>query len=80
MHEVRAELKQLEKYDHMQIAQKLEENKRLQRNLAQCQEELQATPPPPTPTPGKMSYTLHLPQVRLHRPHPLHLTSGKTLF
>ncbi|KAL2101096.1 hypothetical protein ACEWY4_002857 [Coilia grayii] len=51
MQQVKAELKQLEEFDHMQIAQKLEENKRLQRSLAQCQEELQATPPPPTPPP-----------------------------
>ncbi|XP_063072697.1 olfactomedin-4-like [Engraulis encrasicolus] len=49
---LRKELKQLEKFDHMQIIQKLEENKGLQRSLAQCQEELQATPPPPTPPPG----------------------------
>ncbi|XP_063072670.1 olfactomedin-4-like [Engraulis encrasicolus] len=46
------ELKQLEEFDQMQIIQKLEENKGLQRSLAQCHEELQATPPPPTLPPG----------------------------
>ncbi|KAG5279918.1 hypothetical protein AALO_G00082990 [Alosa alosa] len=51
MLQVQTELKQLEKFDHMQIAQTLKENKRLKRSLAQCQEELLATPPPPPTTP-----------------------------
>ncbi|XP_062387125.1 olfactomedin-4-like [Sardina pilchardus] len=51
MLQAQTELKQLEKFDHMHIVQKLEENKRLKMSVAQCQEELMATPPP-TPTPG----------------------------
>ncbi|XP_028848219.1 olfactomedin-4-like [Denticeps clupeoides] len=41
-------LKELEKFDHGHVATKLEENKRLKRSLIQCQEQLHATPPPPT--------------------------------
>lgn len=56
MGQVKADLKELEKLDQMQIVQKLETNKRLQRSLAQCQENLKATPPPPTPIPTNCSH------------------------
>ncbi|KAL2101095.1 hypothetical protein ACEWY4_002856 [Coilia grayii] len=46
------ELKQLEEFDHMQVVRKLQESKHLHTRLAQCQGELQATPPPPTPPQG----------------------------
>ncbi|XP_063072704.1 olfactomedin-4-like [Engraulis encrasicolus] len=77
MQQVQAELKSLEEFDHMQIAQKLEENKRLQRSLAQCQEELQATPPPPTPPPSNCP---HGPLIRVDGPRTYTITQYGTSY
>ncbi|XP_053362315.1 olfactomedin-4-like [Clarias gariepinus] len=45
-------MKELETYDISQVVSKERENLRMKRALAECQKELEATPPPPTRRPG----------------------------
>ncbi|KAL7885347.1 hypothetical protein AOLI_G00056420 [Acnodon oligacanthus] len=56
---VMEEMQDLEEFDNMQVVKKLQENQRMKRDLANCQNELQVTPHPPTPAPG------HCPQGQL---------------
>ncbi|XP_030643213.1 olfactomedin-4-like [Chanos chanos] len=56
---MREEMKELEAYDYMQVVKKQRENQRLKRELTKCRDDLEATPPPPTPEPG------HCPHGRL---------------
>ncbi|KAK3564839.1 hypothetical protein QTP86_029330 [Hemibagrus guttatus] len=44
-------MQELEAFDRLQVVSKQRENRRLMKELAGCQHELQATPQPPTPQP-----------------------------
>ncbi|KAI4895826.1 hypothetical protein NFI96_026612, partial [Prochilodus magdalenae] len=52
LHSMVQDMQDLEDFDHMHIVKKQRENQQIQKDLAHCQDELQATVPPPTPAPG----------------------------
>lgn len=46
---------ELEKFDNMLVIKKDRENQRVKRDLEQCKNELKATLPPPTVSPGTLT-------------------------
>ncbi|XP_060784389.1 olfactomedin-4-like [Neoarius graeffei] len=48
-------MQELEAFDLLQVVSKQRENQRIKQDLAECKNELRATPPPPTPHPRRCS-------------------------
>lgn len=51
---------ELETFDISHVVRKQRENLRMKRDLEKCQDELQATPHPPTPRPRTYTLAFHL--------------------
>jgi hypothetical protein len=56
LQELKEEMGKLEKFDNMQVVRGKEVNKRLRRDLDQCQNGHHPTAPPPEPAPGSSSH------------------------